>query len=106
LLKPNLGAIKMLGQIGASKVGSVNVKTTSHTGLSIEHWADRCLERIIYVAPESQSIIKEQAEAYREQIRTLLIYHMAQAIKSDRTTLYNLFLRQGHRDMAEILQKL
>ena len=62
----------MLGQIGASKVGAVTVKTTSHTGLSIEHWADRALERIIYVAPESQSIVKEQAEAYREQIRTVL----------------------------------
>jgi hypothetical protein len=96
----------MLGQIGASKVGSVSVKTTSHTGLSIEHWADRCLERIIYVAPDSDSILKEQAQEYRERIRTILIHFMGQAIKSDRTTLYNLFAKQGHGDMAEILRKL
>jgi hypothetical protein len=91
---------------GAAKPGAVTVKTTSGRGLSIEHWAERCLEKIIYVSPDSTSIIKEQAEAYRERIRTVLIYYMTQAIKSDRTTLYNLFAQQGHRDMAEILRKL
>jgi hypothetical protein len=96
----------MLGQNVALQVGAVTVKTTSHTGLSIEHWAERCLERIIYVSPESDSILKDQAEAYREKIRANLIYFMTQAIKSDRTTLYNLFLRQGHKDMADILRKL
>ena len=96
----------MLGQIGTPQVGKVKVVTTSHKGLSIEHWADRCLERIIHVAPEGNSIIKDQAEAYREQIRAVLIFYMTQAIKSDRTTLYNLFLQQGHGDMAEILRKL
>jgi len=96
----------MLGQPGIPQVGKVKVVTTSHTGLSIEHWADRCLEKLIHVAPGDNSILKDQAEAYREQIRIVLIYYMTQAIKSDRTTLYNLFLKQGHRDMAEILRKL
>jgi uncharacterized protein CbrC (UPF0167 family) len=91
---------------GAAKPGVVTVKTTSHTGLSIEHWADRCVEKIIYVSPVGTSIIKDQAEAYRENIRKVLTHYIAQAIKSDRTTLYNLFLRQGHQDMAEILRKL
>lgn len=96
----------MLGQPGILQVGSVTVKTTSHTGLSIEHWADRCLEKIIYVSPDSASILKDQAEAYRERIRSVLINYMTKAIKSDRTTLYSLFVQQGHRDMAEILRKL
>jgi hypothetical protein len=91
---------------GLAKAGAVTIKTTSNTGLSIEHWAGRCLERIIYVSPDSASILKDQAEAYRENIRKVLVHYMTQAIKSDRTTLYNLFLRQGHQDMAEILRKL
>ena len=96
----------MLGQNGVAQVGSVTVKTTSHTGLSIEHWANRAVEKIIHVSPESDSILKDQAEAYRESIRQVLVHYIGQAIKSDRTTLYNLFLQQGHRDMAEILRKL
>ena len=96
----------MLGQTGIAQVGSVNVQTTSNRGFSIEHWADRCVKKIIHVAPDSSSILKDQAEAYREQIRAVLVYYMTQAIKSDRTTLYNLFLKQGHGDMAEILRNL
>ena len=94
-----------VGQSGIIQVGSVTVKTTQNRGLSIEHWADRCLSKIVYVA-DVDSIIKDQAEAFKENIRQVLIYYMTQAIKSDRTTLYNLFLKQGHRDMAEILRKL
>jgi len=96
----------VLGQSGASKAGAVTVATTEHTGMSVEYWADRALERIIHVAPDSQSIIKEQAEAYRERIRAVLVHYIRQAIKSDRTTLYNLFIQQGESDMAEILRKL
>jgi hypothetical protein len=96
----------MKGQSGIVKIGTVDVVTTENKGLSVEHWAERALKRIIYIAPESQSILKEQAEAYRENIRKVLDYYIRQAIKSDRTTLYNLFLKQGHGDMAEILRKL
>ena len=89
-----------------SRVGSVTAQTTSNTGLSIEHWADRCLSHIIHVGDESNPLIKDQAIAYRESIRRVLIHYMTNAIKSDRTTLYNLFVQQGHQDMAEILRKL
>ena len=96
----------MFGQAGAPQVGKTKVVTTQNTGLSVEHWADRATEKIIEVAPDSESILKDQAEAYREHIRAVLVYYISQAIKSDRTTLYNLFAKQGHRDMAEILRKL
>ena len=89
-----------------SRVGSVTAQTTSNTGLSIEYWADRCLEKIIHVGEDNDSVIKDQAIAYRESIRLVLIHYMTNAIKSDRTTLYNLFVQQGHQDMAEILRKL
>jgi hypothetical protein len=96
----------MRGQVKKVSLGKISVATTNHTGLPIEHWANRCLEKIIYVGKDNDSVIKDQAEAYKEQIRIILQYYIAQAIKSDRTTLYNLFIQQGHRDMAEILRKL
>jgi len=96
----------MFGQEGAVQVGSVDVVTTNNSGLSIEHWAEQCLDRIVYVADGSDSIIKQQAEAFKEQIRVALIHYMKQAIKSDRTTLYNLLLKQGEKEMAELLRRL
>jgi len=94
------------GNSGAMRVGSVTVATTQNTGLSIEHWAERLLDRILFVGNEANPLIKEQALAYKDAIRAAIVLHMRQAIKSDRTTLYNLFIKQGHNDMAEILRRL
>jgi hypothetical protein len=91
---------------GELTLGDVTALTTNNTGLSPDYWADRCVEKIIYVAEGSDSILKDQAVAFKEAIRTAVRNHMKQAIKSDRTTLYNLFVQQGHTDMAEILRRL
>ena len=80
--------------------------TTKNVGFSAEHWADRCTDKIIRVADDHDSFIKEQALAYKESIRQVVLFYMKNVIKSDRTTLYNLFLQQGETKMAEILRRL
>ena len=96
----------MRGQAAKMEVGHVNVQTTSGRGLSPEEWADLCLEKILFVGDESIPAIRDQALAYRKNIKRVLVSYMTRAIKSDRTTLYNLLLKQGHKDMADILLKL
>ena len=88
------------------QVGQVTVVTTSHTGLSVEHWRERALDKIVFIAKQSNSITHQQAVEFRGNIGQIIDIYYKLAIKSDRTTLYNLFLRQGHQDMAEILRKL
>jgi hypothetical protein len=89
-----------------SLVGSVVVTATQNQGLPVEDWAERCLKKIVLVADDSDSIIRDQAIAFREQIRVVLIAYMKNAIRSDRTNLYNLLAQQGQGDMAALLQKL
>lgn len=91
---------------GQLQVGSVEVNTTSNCGLSIEHWTERILSKIVYVAEDSDSLIHQQAIEFKDQIRKVLHQYLALAIKSDRTTLYNLLLKQGEPKMAEILRRL
>lgn len=91
---------------GAVKIGGVNAMATQNTGLSIDYWTDRLLERVVYVADNSDSVIKDQAIAFKESIRASIRHYISNAIKSDRTKLYNLFIQQGHGDMAEILRRL
>ena len=86
--------------------GTVTVTTSSHGGLPVEHWVERALERIVYVGDQSIPAIRDQAEAFKGQIRAALDYYMRQAIKSDRTTVYNLLLQQGETQMAEIFRRL
>ena len=91
---------------GLAQTGALTVKTTQNTGLSVEYWADRCLDRIIFVGDKTHRVVRDQAQAYKDDIRKILIIYMGKAIQSDRTTLYNLFAQQEQGDMAEILRKL
>jgi len=93
------GGIKM-------EVGSVNVATTSNRGFSTEEWTERILAKIIYIAEDSNPLLHQQAIEYKDSIRHILTVYLNLAIRSDRTTLYNLFIQQGHKDMAEILRRL
>lgn len=80
--------------------------TTNNKGLSVDYWADRLLVKIVHVADDSDSLIHQQAIEFKDAIRQIIAVYMGLAIKSDRTTLYNLFIQQGHSDMAEILRRL
>jgi hypothetical protein len=93
--------------VGAGfKVGDVSIATTSNKGLSVEYWANRCLDKIITVGENSHPLVAQQAEAFKKEIRVVLVAFMKNAIKSDRTTLYNEFIKQGETQMAEILRRI
>lgn len=94
------------GSEGSAGVTKVNVVTTQNTGLSVDHWAERLLKRIVHVADDSNPIIRDQAMAFRDDVRQAIIHFMGQAIRSDRTTLYNLLLQQGETQMAELIRRL
>ena len=94
------------GNNGAMQVGGVKIVTTQNTGLSVEHWAERALDKIIWVGDGKASPIKDQAIAYKDDLRRVLVEYIGLAVKSDRTTLYNLLLKQGETEMAEVFRKL
>jgi hypothetical protein len=86
--------------------GSVNVQTTSERGHTPEELSANAVAKIISISRTADPVLKQQAEAFRDRMFHVIVYTLEQAIKSDRTTLYNEFKKQGHGDMAEILRKL
>jgi hypothetical protein len=95
-----------IGNTGAMQTSGVTVQTTNGRGLPVEHWAARCLDRIVHVADDSESPIKAQAMAFKEEIRAVITQYMGNAIKSERTTLYNVLLKAGHPEAAELIRRL
>jgi hypothetical protein len=91
---------------GNSDVGSVFVQTTSGRGFTPEEVAERCLNKIIAVSEDANPIIREQADAFKNHIRAVLVFYMKQAISSDRTTVYNALLDAGQKDLAETIRRL
>jgi hypothetical protein len=89
-----------------STIGDVVVKTTEHRGLTPEELAERAVEQIVSVSSSVDPIVRQQAEAFKNRIYHVVLGIIKQAIKSDRTTLVNEFIQQGHPDIADILRRL
>jgi len=88
------------------EVGNVVVTTTENKGHSIEFWADSAADRIVSVGGNCHPLIAQQAEAFKEDVKNVVAFYLAEAVKSDRTTLISELQNQGHKDMADILRRL
>jgi hypothetical protein len=91
---------------GFGSVGSFLVKTTQERGFTPEEITEDLLTKLIFISTESHPAIRDQAVAFRDQIRPVILYYMKQAVRSDRTTLAAQLSKQGHHDMAEIIRRL
>jgi hypothetical protein len=91
---------------GFGSVGAFMVRTTQERGLTVEEIAEDLLNKILFISSEAHPAIREQAMAFKDQIRPAIIHYMKQAVKSDRTTLAAQFSKQGHIDMADIIRRL
>jgi hypothetical protein len=87
-----------------AETGILEVMTTNNRGFTPEELANNALDKILYVGETTHPVIKEQAIAFREQIRHILVHYMHQAIKSDRTTLANTFKTSGHPELVKLLE--
>ena len=84
----------------------VQVKTTDKRGFTPEELAERCAEKIISVSDTAHPGIRDQARAFRKHIETVIAFYMRQAIRSDRTTVYNALIDAGHPELADAIRRL
>jgi hypothetical protein len=95
----------MISADGETLAGQVKSYATSGRGLNVDELSEMALAKLIHVADTAAPALQEQARIFREQIKIVLMRYMHQAIKSDRTTLYNQ-LKPAHPDVAEIILKI
>jgi hypothetical protein len=88
---------------GFSDVGDVMVMTTERRGFTPEEVAERALDKIIYVGSHTHPAIRDQAEAFKDSIRQVLIQYMHEAIRSHNVTLVSKFKQAGHPELIPIL---
>ena len=85
--------------------GNIKVMTTQGRGFTPEEVAERALDKIIAVGGQSHPIIREQAEAFRENIRKVLVFYMKEAVRSHKVTLVNKFKKAGYPELVKILDE-
>ena len=84
----------------------VGVRTTDNRGFTPDELAGQCVEKIISVSDDAHPGIRDQARAFSKHIEKLVAYYMRQAIRSDRTTVYNALNDAGHPELAELIRRL
>tara|TARA_R100001594_G_scaffold46669_1_gene79722 strand:- start:2551 stop:2841 length:291 start_codon:yes stop_codon:yes gene_type:complete len=96
----------MLDASGTSEIGQVSVFTSTDRGHSPEEMAEMALNKIMLVSEDAPPVIREQAFAYKDKLKEILIFYMNRMAKSERTTIWALMKKQGHDDIAEIIRRL
>ena len=84
----------------------VGVQTSSNRGFTPEEIASRCADKIVSVSDASHPAIQAQAKAFKDQIEKVLAFYMREAVKSDRTTVYNAIMDAGHPELAKMIRNL
>ena len=56
--------------------GNVAVMSTSGRGFTPEELAEMALDKIVYVGSKSHPVIREQAEAFKNNLRVVLIQYL------------------------------
>jgi hypothetical protein len=84
----------------------VTVHTTKNRGFTPEEVAARCADKIVAVAETAPPAIRDQARAYKKNIERVVAQYMQEAVRSDRTTVYNALKDAGHPELADAIRRL
>ena len=95
----------MISASGGALLGDIKAMNVSGRGFTPEELAESALDKIIYVGSNSHPAIRDQAEAFKQQIRSVLISYGRQCINSHGTTLANRFRDAGHPELIKLLEK-
>ena len=84
----------------------VGVRTTDKRGFTPDELAEQCVAKIISVSDTAHPGVRDQARAFSKHIEKVVAYYLRQAIRSDRTTVYNALTDAGHPELAELIRRL
>jgi hypothetical protein len=84
----------------------VTVHTTEGRGFTPEEVAARCADKIVAVSDSAPPAIRDQARAYKKNVELVIAHYMQEAIRSDRTTVYNALVEAGHPELAAAIRRL
>ena len=91
---------------GQGDIGNIKVFTSTNGGHSPEQITEMVMNKIMSINETAPPAIRDQALAYRNDIKDVILYYMRKMAQSERTTMWALLRKQGHEDMAEIIRRL
>lgn len=84
-------------------LGTVKIMTTQGRGFSAEELAERALDQIVAVGDNAPPVIADQARAFRDDLREVLIYYMREAMRSRNVTLAAKLTAAGSPELVKLI---
>lgn len=94
----------MISTNAGALLGDIKAVAVSGRGFTPEEVAEMALEKIVYIGENSHPVIRDQAEAFKSNIRAVLVRYMRQAVTSHNTTLANRLREAGHPELIKLLE--
>jgi hypothetical protein len=85
---------------------AVTVLTTERRGFTPEEISLRCADKIVSVSDAAHPAIREQAVTFKAQVAKVVEVYLKEAVRSDRTTVYNAIMDAGNPELAELIRRL
>lgn len=82
------------------------VHTTSGRGFTPEEIAERCADKIISISDTADPVLQAQAHAFKKQVVQTVTQYLKEAVRCDRTTVYNALNDAGNPELAELIRRL
>ena len=95
----------MLSASGGALLGDIKAMGVSGRGFTPEELADNAVDRIISISATADPVIRQQAEAFRDHIRSVLVSYGRQCVRSNHTTITNRLRDAGHPELTKLLEK-
>ena len=95
----------MISVQGLGESSGIKVATKDFGGFTPAEVAERALDKIIQVGDQSHPLVREQAIAFRNHIREVLVFYMNEVVKFDRVTLAHKLREAGHPELIKLLDE-
>ena len=96
----------MLSFTGGISAGSVNVMTSEQGGHSSEQIVELAMDKILKVSENAPPAIKDQAEAFQNNVRQVLYFYVELARQQERATIANRMAKAGQNEMADLVRRI
>ena len=96
----------MISVPGGLAAGAIQVNIAEGRGFTPEELADQAMRKLMFVSDNAPPPIRDQARAFQERLRAIMVHYIAQAARSERTTLYNKLRKAGYPEAADLILKL
>ena len=94
----------MFSIVTSAQLGEIKATSVSGRGFTPEEIAEQALNKIVSIGGNCHPVIRDQAEAFKDEIRGVLVHYMKQAVRSNHTTLANRFRAAGHPELVKLLE--